>query len=150
MVSKLKELSEDDLEDISNFLSETIEKKIQASVKSQKEILDMDVSIEISYPDENGELDVDASIEIDTDELSDLSNERIDEVIDELKLVVVPRVFDGEYFLEHLVESFILPVLRSSLQLEEILEGLQLHLKQIGISQNLRCGEIDSLCIGLF
>ena len=55
MVSKLKELSEDDLEDISNFLSETIEKKIQASVKSQKEILDMDVSIEISYPDENGE-----------------------------------------------------------------------------------------------
>ena len=83
MVSKLKELSEDDLEDISNFLSETIEKKIQASVKSQKEILDMDVSIEITYPDENGELDVDASIEIDTDELSDLSNERIDEVIDE-------------------------------------------------------------------
>ena len=64
MVSKLKELSEDDLEDISNFLSETIEKKIQASVKSQKEILDMDVSIEIN-------------------ELSDLSNERIDEVIDE-------------------------------------------------------------------
>ena len=63
MVSKLKELSEDDLEDISNFLSETIEKKIQASVKSQKEILE--------------------SIEIDTDELSDLSNERIDEVIDE-------------------------------------------------------------------
>ena len=83
MVSKLKELSEDDLEDISNFLSETIEKKIQASVKSQKEILDMDVSIEITYPDENGELDVAASIEIDADELSDLSNERIDEVIDE-------------------------------------------------------------------
>ena len=83
MVSKLKELSEDNLEEISNFLSETIEKKIQASVKSQKEILDMDVSIEITYPDENGELDVDASIEIDTDELSDLSNERIDEVIDE-------------------------------------------------------------------
>ena len=34
-------------------------------------------------PDENGELDVDASIEIDTDELSDLSSERIDEVIEE-------------------------------------------------------------------
>lgn len=29
MVSKLKELSEDDLEDISNFLSETIEKKFK-------------------------------------------------------------------------------------------------------------------------
>ena len=95
MVSKLKELSEDDLEDISNFLSETIEKKIQASVNSQKEILDMDVSIEITYPDENGELDVDASIEIDTDELSDLSNERIDEVIDESYLEL------DEYINEH-------------------------------------------------
>ena len=83
MVSKLKELSEDDLEDISNFLSEIIVRKIQSSVKSQKEILDMDVSIEINYPDKNGELDVDASIEIDADELSDLSNERIDEVINE-------------------------------------------------------------------
>ena len=83
MVSKLKKLSEDDLEDISDFLAETIEKKISASVKSKKEILDMDVIINIVYPDENGELDVDASIEIDVDELSDLSNERIDEVIEE-------------------------------------------------------------------
>lgn len=42
----------------------------------------MDVSIEIDYPNENGELDVDASVEIDMDELSDLSDEIIDEVID--------------------------------------------------------------------
>ena len=83
MVSELKKLSEDDLEDISDFLAETIEKKISSSVKSQKEILNMDVIINIVYPDENGELDVDASIEIDTDELSNLSNERIDEVIEE-------------------------------------------------------------------
>ena len=83
MVSELKKLSEDDLEDISDFLAETIEKKIASSVKSQKEILNMDVIINIVYPDENGELDVDASIEIDVDELSDLSNERIDEVIEE-------------------------------------------------------------------
>ena len=83
MVSKLKKLSEDDLEDISDFLAETIEKKISSSVKSQKEILNMDVIINIVYPDENGELDVDASIEIDVDELSDLTNEIIDEVIEE-------------------------------------------------------------------
>ena len=95
MVSKLKELSEDDLEDISIFLSETIVKKISSSVKSQKEILDMDVSIEIDYPNENGELDVDASIEIDTDELSDLSSERIDEVIEESYLEL------DEYINEH-------------------------------------------------
>ncbi|MBO6104314.1 MAG: DUF3194 domain-containing protein [Methanobrevibacter sp.] len=95
MVSKLKELSEDDLEDISIFLSETIVKKISSSVKSQKEILDMDVSIEIDYPNENGELDVNASIEIDTDELSDLSSERIDEVIEESYLEL------DEYINEH-------------------------------------------------
>ena len=95
MVSKLKELSEDDLEDISNFLSDTIVKKISSSVKSQKEILDMDVSIEIDYPNEKGELDVWAPIEIDTDELSDLSNERIDEVIDESYLEL------DEYINEH-------------------------------------------------
>ena len=88
-------LSEDDLEDISIFLSETIVKKISSSVKSQKEILDMDVSIEIDYPNENGELDVDASIEIDTDELSDLSSERIDEVIEESYLEL------DEYINEH-------------------------------------------------
>ncbi len=95
MVSKLKKLSEDDLEDISNFLSEIIVKKIQSSVKSQKEILDMDVSIEIVYPDENGELDVDAFVEIDIDELSNLSNERIDEVIEESYLEL------DEYINEH-------------------------------------------------
>lgn len=95
MVSKLKELSEDDLEDISNFLSETIVKKISSSVKSQKEILDMDVSIEIYYPNENGELDVDASVEIDIDELSNLSDEIIDEVIDESYLEL------DEYINEH-------------------------------------------------
>ena len=55
----------------------------------------MDVSIEIDYPNENGELDVDASIEIDTDELSDLSSERIDEVIDESYLEL------DEYINEH-------------------------------------------------
>lgn len=95
MVSKLKKLSEDDLEDISNFLSETIVKKISSSVKSQKEILDMDVSIEIDYPNENGELDVDASVEIDIDELSNLSDEIIDEVIDESYLEL------DEYINEH-------------------------------------------------
>ena len=55
----------------------------------------MDVSIEIDYPNEKGELDVAASIEIDTDELSDLSSERIDEVIDESYLEL------DEYINEH-------------------------------------------------
>lgn len=83
MEAKLKKLSEDDIGDISNFLSDTIERKISSSLKSQKEILSMDISINVLYPDEKGELDVDASIDIDLDELSKLSNEKIEEVIDE-------------------------------------------------------------------
>ena len=83
MEAKLKKLSDDDLEDISNFLSNIVEKKISSSVKSQKEILAMDINIKMTYPDENGGLDVDIDVDIDTDELSNLSNERINEVIDE-------------------------------------------------------------------
>ena len=71
------------------------ENEAVALKEHKEEILDMDVSIEITYPDENGELDVDASIEIDTDELSDLSSERIDEVIDESYLEL------DEYINEH-------------------------------------------------
>ena len=55
----------------------------------------MDVSIEIDYHNENGELDVDASVEIDIDELSNLSDEIIDEVIDESYLEL------DEYINEH-------------------------------------------------
>ena len=128
MVSKLKELSEDDLEDISNFLSETIEKKIQASVKSQKEILDMDVSIEISYPDENGELDVDASIEIDTDELSDLSNERIDEIIDESYLEL------DEYITVE-QQIAVMYLVHAALGIQEAGMALQLFAVTEGVSQ---------------
>lgn len=46
----------------------------------------------------------------------------IDEIVDELQLVVVPRVLDGENFLEYLEKAFVLPVLGSGLELEEILE----------------------------
>ena len=83
MVSKLKKLSEDDLDVISDFFADIIEKKISASVKSQKEILAMDVNINIDYNEENEELDIDVDVDIDTDELSKLSDEMIDEAIEE-------------------------------------------------------------------
>ena len=86
MVSKLKKLSEDDLDDISDFFADIIEKKISASVKSQKEILTMDVNIKIDYNDENEKLDIDVDVDIDTDELSNLSDERIDKAIDDAYL----------------------------------------------------------------
>ena len=83
MVSKLKKLSSEDLDDISDFFASVVEKKIFSRVKSQKEILAMDININIDYNDENEQLDIDADVDIDTDELSDLSDEKIDEAIDE-------------------------------------------------------------------
>lgn len=83
MVSKLKKLSSEDLDDISDFFAGVVEKKIFSRVKSQKEILAMDININIDYNDENEQLDIGADVDIDTDELSDLSDEKIDEAIDE-------------------------------------------------------------------
>ena len=83
MVSKLKKLSSEDLDNISDFFASVVEKKIFSQVKSQKEILAMDININIDYNDETEQLDIDADVHIDTDELSDLSDEIINEVIDE-------------------------------------------------------------------
>ena len=95
MVSKLKKLSQDDLDDISDFFASIVEKKIFSSVKSQKEILAMDVNIKIDYNDKNEQLSVDVDVDIDTDELSKLSDERINEVIDDAYLEL------DEYINEH-------------------------------------------------
>ena len=86
MESKLKKLSQDDLDDISDFFAGVVEKKIFSAVKSQKEILTMDVNIKIDYNDENEKLDIDVDVDIDTDELSNLSDERIDKAIDDAYL----------------------------------------------------------------
>ena len=83
MVSKLKNLSQDDLDNMSDFFVAVVEKKILSSVKSQKEILAMDVNINIDYNDESEQLDIDVDVDIDTDELSNLSDERINQLIDE-------------------------------------------------------------------
>ena len=60
---------------------------------------------------------------------------RIDEVVNELKLIVVARILNREDFLENLVKSLVLPVLRSGLKLEKVLEGLELYLEEIRIFQ---------------
>ena len=95
MVSKLKKLSQDDLDDISDFFASIVEKKIFSSVKSQKEILAMDVNMKIDYNDKNEQLSVDVDVDIDTEELSKLSDERINEVIDDAYLEL------DEYINEH-------------------------------------------------
>ncbi len=83
MVSKLKKLSEDDLADISDYFSNLIYKKINYTVDSPKEIINMDVDIDVSYNEDDGELDVDVDVDIQPDELSSLSDEIIEELIDE-------------------------------------------------------------------
>ena len=74
----------------------------------------------------------------------------IDEIIDELQFVVVPRILNREDFLEYLVKAFVLAVLRRSLQLEEVLEGLELHFQQVRILQDLGCCEVNALVCCLF
>ena len=83
MVSKLKKLSQEDLDNISDFFVAVVEKKILSSVKSQKEILAMDVNINIDYNDKSEQLDIDVDVDIDTDELSKLTDEKIDQAIDD-------------------------------------------------------------------
>ena len=65
-MKKLKKLNQEDLDNISNFLSNNINDYISANLSS-KEILDMDINIEISY---NDELKVDIAVDLELDELS--------------------------------------------------------------------------------
>ena len=96
MGSKLKRLSQDDLDDISDFFASVLESKIFSQVKSQKEILAMDLNIHIDYNDENDKLDIDVDVDIDTDELSKLSDERINQAIDDAYLEL-DEYIDGNY-----------------------------------------------------
>lgn len=65
-MKKLKELNQEDLYEISDFLSDNINEYILANVPS-KEILDIDIKIEVSYDDK---LDVDVSVNLEFHELS--------------------------------------------------------------------------------
>lgn len=83
MEAKLKKLTQEDIDDISDFFAGVIDKKIASSVKSQKEILAMDIDIEVSYNDELEELMVDVDVDITTDELSNLSDEKVNQLIED-------------------------------------------------------------------
>ncbi|WP_461461458.1 DUF3194 domain-containing protein [Methanobrevibacter sp.] len=79
-MSKLKELSQDDLDNITNFLSDIVESKLSNYVTS-KEVINQNIITDISY--ENGQLDVDLDIDIDVDALSNLSQDDVQRIIDE-------------------------------------------------------------------
>ena len=65
-MNKLKELNQEELKDISDFLSDNINEYILANVSS-KDILEMDIQIEVSY---NEKLKVDVSVNLEFHELS--------------------------------------------------------------------------------
>lgn len=77
-MKKLKKLSQEDLDQISDFISSTTQNFILGKV-SRKEISDIDIKVELSYDEE---LDVDISIELLLDELSAQDPEIVNEAVD--------------------------------------------------------------------
>lgn len=96
--AKLKKLSQEDLDIISDFFADVINDKINDAVKSPKEITNMDININVSYSDETEELDVDVDFDIQTDALSKLTDEKVNEVIEDSYLEL--DEFINEHFRE--------------------------------------------------
>ena len=82
-MSKLKELSQDDLSTISDDFGEILEREVSKSIPA-KEVEDLDLDIVINY--ENGQLDVDVDVGVVFDELSEISQDQIMKAIDEAYL----------------------------------------------------------------
>lgn len=80
-MKKIKNLSENDLNDISDFLSNEINKEI-SKILSNKEIINLEINIETVFDDKDKNLDVDADVNVETDGLRDIPEETIQETID--------------------------------------------------------------------
>jgi hypothetical protein len=65
---------------------------------------------------------------------------RINIVIQEFQHEIVAGVSDGEILCKDLIETIVLSQLGRCVQLKEILEGLQLHVKKVGIRHRLPDG----------
>lgn len=77
MPKKLKDLSQGDLDEISEFVSSAAQNFILKHI-SKKEILDLDIKVEISYEEV---LDVDLMIDLDLDELSTQDPDIVNEAV---------------------------------------------------------------------
>ncbi|MCK9152055.1 DUF3194 domain-containing protein [Methanobacterium alcaliphilum] len=77
-MKKLKNLSQEDLDQISDFISSTTQNFILGQV-SKKEISDIDIKVELSYSEE---LSVDISIELFLDQLSNQDPEIVNEALE--------------------------------------------------------------------
>ena len=77
---KLKKLTQEDLDIISEYFSDIANEIILAKIP-QKEILDLDLKIDTIYNDE--ELDFNIDVDIALDELSKIKNDDIELIIEE-------------------------------------------------------------------
>ena len=82
-MSKLKQLTQDDLATISDDFGEILEREISKSI-SMKELEDLDLDITLSY--ENEQLDVDVDVGVLFDELSEITQDQVIKAIDEAYL----------------------------------------------------------------
>ncbi|SCG85055.1 DUF3194 domain-containing protein [Methanobacterium congolense] len=91
-MSKLKRLSSEDLDTISEFTSSAAENFIFKKI-SKKEVMDFNVDVEMDYEDE---LNVDVEVHIVFDELSNASNEMAQEAVDHA-LEELGKFLDDKY-----------------------------------------------------
>ncbi|WP_458456938.1 DUF3194 domain-containing protein [Methanobrevibacter sp.] len=82
-MSKLKVLTQEDLETISDDFGEILEREVSKSM-SMKELEDLDLDIVLNY--ENEQLDVDVDVGVLFDELSEITQEQVTKAIDEAYL----------------------------------------------------------------
>ena len=82
-MSKLKELTQEDLSKISDDFGEILEREVSKTI-STKELEDLDLDIVLSY--EDSQLDVDVDVGVLFDELSEISQDQISQAIDEAYL----------------------------------------------------------------
>jgi hypothetical protein len=78
ILKKLKDLSNEDLDNITEFLSVNINDFILKRIKS-KEIVNLDININVNY---NEELDLDISVDLELDKFSTLDEAIANEAID--------------------------------------------------------------------
>ena len=82
-MSKLKQLTPEDLAVISDSFGEILEGEISKALPA-KEIEDLDLDIVFNY--ENSQLDVDVDVGVSFDELSEITQDQISQAIDEAYL----------------------------------------------------------------
>ena len=82
-MSKLKQLTQDDLATISDDFGEILEREVSKSI-SMKELEDLDLDITLSY--ENEQLDVDVDVGVLFDELSEITQDQVIKAIEEAYL----------------------------------------------------------------